>query len=248
MVPIVLVRGLLREAGHWHFLVGALKELEPDLRIYTPNVPGNGDLYKETSPVQIEQMLYAVIEQLPSDIGRYHIIAISMGSMLGSCWAHQVPQNVASLTLINPSFARFSPINERFNLKEIPRLLISKLHGSQAFERTILNLTYPNHVLNPSILSYHLALNEKHPVKFSNALRQLFAAARFAGPEKSPSCPTQVITSSDDKLVNSLAGKRIAEAWQVAHIPFDSDAHDLPADSPTELAQYLLHWLKKVEA
>lgn len=84
MVPIVLVRGLLREAGHWHFLVGALKELEPDLRIYTPNVPGNGNLYEETSPLQIEQMLEEVIDQLPSDIA----VTISSQFQWAQCWAH----------------------------------------------------------------------------------------------------------------------------------------------------------------
>ncbi|GMQ46569.1 alpha/beta fold hydrolase [Vibrio sp. 10N] len=246
MVPIVLVRGLLREAGHWHLMVDALKRLDNELLILTPNVPGNGCLYHETSPMQIELMLEPLLEQLPSHIERYHVVAISMGSMLASHWAHLYGDKVASLTLINPSFARYSPIHQRFNLRAIPKLLSAKLQGRRAFEKAILDITFPDHVTNPSILAYHLALNSKHPVKFCNAIRQLIAAAKFVGPSLPPRCPTQVITSKHDKLVRSQAGQAVANGWNVHHRSFYSDAHDLPADSPTELADYLYQWLKKL--
>lgn len=43
MVPIVLVRGLLRESGHWQSMLNALTKISPELIIITPNVPGNGE-------------------------------------------------------------------------------------------------------------------------------------------------------------------------------------------------------------
>ncbi len=49
MVPIVLLRGLLRESGHWHYFIKAIKQRYPDIEILTPNVPGNGDLNGKAS-------------------------------------------------------------------------------------------------------------------------------------------------------------------------------------------------------
>ncbi|MFA0088016.1 alpha/beta fold hydrolase [Vibrio sp. 10N.261.51.F12] len=245
MVPIVLVRGLLRESGHWQRMIDAFTALDPDLVIITPNVPGNGALFQQRSPTNIESMLPSVLHQLPSDCERYHLVAISMGSMLASSWAHRLPNNVASLTLINPSFSRYSHFWQRINLLKLPYLCGSKLLGSKPFETAVLNVTYPRHVSQPDVLHHYLTLRQSHPVSFSNALRQLIAAARFKGPAIAPRCPTLVITSESDQLVSSQAGLAIAKAWGVQHMCYASDAHDLPSEKPEELARFLYGWFQK---
>ncbi|MGL6257706.1 alpha/beta fold hydrolase [Vibrio sp. WXL210] len=245
MVPIVLLRGLLRESGHWSELVTEMKTHNPYIDLITPDVKGNGALYQERSPSSVEAMLPSVLEQLPSDCQRYHLVAISMGSMLASVWAKRYPHCVASLTLINPSFARFSPPWERINLTKLVAILASRLKGQESFQTKLLDYTYPEHRTKPTVLANHIALAERHPVSMRNAIYQLLAAARFRGFASAPNCPCQVIVSVDDQLVFSLAGKRIATAWQVPLKTFESNAHDLPLAEPEALTAHLLSWTEQ---
>ncbi|KJY83331.1 hydrolase [Vibrio galatheae] len=247
MVPIVLVRGLLRESGHWHDMVEALTEAAPEVVTITPNVPGNGKRYREKSPITIEKMLAPVLDELPQDCQRYHLVAISMGSMLASHWAHTLPDQVVSLTLINPSFSRYSPFWQRINLGALLSLAGSGIRGSRAFQKAIIHWTSPSSAQQPDVIEHHLTLAKQHPVSFSNALRQLWAAAGYKGQQIPPSCPTQIIVSSGDKLVDSRCGEVIAEAWNVQIERFDCDAHDLPLAKPYALSHHLLHWLSKIE-
>ncbi|GAL15968.1 hydrolase [Vibrio astriarenae] len=85
-----MLRGLLRESGHWRALIEELKAVDSQLVIVTPNVAGNGELYEQESPTRIESMLPQVMSQLPKGCERYHLIAISMGSMLASHWARAI--------------------------------------------------------------------------------------------------------------------------------------------------------------
>ncbi|WP_394243078.1 alpha/beta fold hydrolase [Vibrio astriarenae] len=242
MVPIVLLRGLLRESGHWRALIEELRAVDSQLVIVTPNVAGNGELYEQESPTRIESMLPQVMSQLPKGCERYHLIAISMGSMLASHWAKAYPEQVASLTLINPSFARFSPFWQRINLLALGSILSRRVRGKRAFQEQILNVTYPTHQGDNSLLNYHLELASSHPVSLQNALRQLVAAAKFKGFDTPPNCITQVIVSSDDQLVSSECGKAIANHWGVELKLFESDAHDLPLAQSRALATHLYGW------
>ncbi|MGR5167113.1 alpha/beta fold hydrolase [Vibrio astriarenae] len=242
MVPIVLLRGLLRESGHWQSLLCEFKTIDPSLTIVTPNVAGNGELYEQTSPISIDSMLPQVMSQLPDGCTRYHLVAISMGSMLASQWAKAYPEQIASLTLINPSFARFSPFWQRINLRALGSILAKRAKGENAFQDRILSVTYPNYQQDGEVLSYHVELASKHPVSIKNALRQLVAAARFRGFETPPECITQVIVSEKDQLVSPQCGEAIADHWGVELNLFDSNAHDLPLAESEALAKHLYTW------
>ncbi len=247
MVPVVLVRGLLKESGHWQYMVDALTQASPELITVTPNVPGNGERYREITPSTIEEMLPSMLEQLPSNCERYHLVAISMGSMLASHWAHTLPGQVASLTMINPSFSRYSPFWHRINLRGLASIITSGLKGSDAFQKSILEWTSPMSVNQLEVLEHYQTLARKHPVSALNIFRQLWAAAQFKGRSEPPACPTQVIISTEDKLVASRCGEAIATAWQSDITRFDCDAHDLPLAKPHALSDHLLHWLANVE-
>ncbi|MDV6251189.1 alpha/beta hydrolase [Vibrio sp. EA2] len=247
MVPIVLLRGLLRESGHWQSMIDALTQTSPELVLITPNVPGNGEKYRELSPLNIEQMLPSMLEQLPKNCHRYHLVAISMGSMLASHWAHTLPDQVASLTLINPSFSRYSPFWHRINIYALLSIGVSRLRGNDAFQESIIRWTSPTSLHQPEVLEHHINLARQHPVSVCNAIRQLCAAAQFKGQRSPPACPSQIIVSTADKLVDSRCGEAIAKAWQIEIVRFDCDAHDLPLEKPHALAHHLLHWLAKVE-
>ncbi|WP_331437492.1 alpha/beta fold hydrolase [Vibrio mytili] len=247
MVPIVLVRGLLRESGHWQSMLDALTRSSPDIITITPNVPGNGEKFGEFSPLTIEDMLPAMLEQLPTNCHHYHLVAISMGSMLASHWAHTLPNQVASLTLINPSFSRYSPFWRRINIHALLSIAISSIKGSEAFQKSIIKWTSPTSLGHPEVLAHHHYLAQQHPVSAYNAIRQLCAAARFKGQSTPPTCPTQIIVSAGDKLVDSRCGEAIAKAWKVELCRFESEAHDLPLAEPQVLCQHLLAWLIKVE-
>lgn len=242
MVPIVLIRGLLRESGHWKPLVEALQTRMPNQVILTPNVAGNGSLHFRQSPSQIEKMLPGLLEQLPEEYETFHVVAISMGSMLASVWAKAHPHQVATLTMINPSFSRFSPFWQRINIKALIAILASKPKGRRDFEAAILFYTCQKALKSPATLDHHVELATKHPVSFGNAMRQLLAAARFKGFAEAPNTQVQIIVSSEDQLVSSECGRAIANAWKVELVEFNSHSHDLPLSKPFDLANHLSHW------
>ena len=246
MVPIVLLRGLLRESGHWHYFIKAVKQRCPDIEILTPNVPGNGNLNQLKSPTSIDAMMQAVQTQMPEHYESFHLVSISMGSMIASHWAHCRPDIVKSLTMINPSFSRYSSIQQRINLAALTQLFCAKQKSSLIFEQEVIKWTSPDSLNDHEKLEHHVELAHKHPVTTMNTLRQLFAAARFKGEVRAPECPTQVIISEHDKLVNSISGKKIAEAWNIELSCFNSNAHDLPLAEPHDLAEKLLNWLSKL--
>lgn len=245
MVPIVLLRGLLRESGHWHYFIKAIKQRYPDIKILTPNVPGNGDLNQLKSPTSIDAMMRAVQTQIPEHYDSFHLVSISMGSMIASHWAHQRPDLVKSLTMINPSFSRYSSIQQRINLAALSQLFCAKQKSPLIFEQEVIKWTSPNSLNDNEKIEYYAELARQHPVTTMNTLRQLLAAAKFKGETHAPECPTQVIVSEQDKLVNSISGKKIADAWNIELSCFNSNAHDLPLAEPHELAEKLLNWLYK---
>ena len=60
----ILLRGLTREARHWGGFAELLRREIPDARVIAPDLPGNGSLNEQKSPLRVEQMVEALREQL----------------------------------------------------------------------------------------------------------------------------------------------------------------------------------------
>lgn len=246
-IPLLLIRGLTREQRHWG-------EFSPLLaaRLCNPvlsfDYAGSGELYQQCSAANIGALRQSVrlqLQQAPEFGGRVHLLAISLGAMLAADWAAQYPQEVASITLINSSAKPLSPFYQRLRWRNYPLILRSIFMSVAERERLILRLTSANPAQHEGIVENWLLWQQQRPVSRLNALRQLWAASRFKVPA-APTCPTLLLSSLGDKLVNPQCTAALARYWQVPHIQHAWAGHDLPLDDANWLVMQVAAFIDTV--
>lgn len=243
----VLLRGLTREARHWGSLPQQLAALPGAGRVVTLDLPGNGVFHDQVSPTRVRDMVDAVRRQLQAQgvAPPWKLLAMSLGGMVATDWAQHHPQEVSRLVLINTSMRPFSPITQRLRPGNWPALalLAARWHNADPTERTIHRLTCNNTSSREADIAAWVHIRQTAPVSTGNAGRQLLAAARFSSGPQAPSCPTLLLSSNADRLVNPRCSQRVAEAWQAAHQRHPWAGHDLPHDDAGWVCQRIGHWL-----
>lgn len=245
-VTLVLLRGLGRDHRHWGAFIPLLQSRFPGARLICPDMPGNGELYRERSPMHVNRYVDSLREQLAEKgfDGPVHIIALSLGAMVALEWQHRYPGECASLTLINSSFSGLSPFYRRLspaNYLVLLRLLVSDLALK---ERTILKLTSNHHADDQALLEDWMTFASTRPVRRSNLLRQLIMARRYALPPTRPCRPVLVVASEKDRLVNSRCSRDLAGFWHLPLALHSSAGHDLSLDDGEWLCQQLADWFE----
>jgi len=240
----VLLRGLTRESGHWGEFPRQLAARLPHARILTLDLPGNGALYRQPSPLRVADMLPACRAQLQAQgvDGPVHLLAMSLGAMVALAWADAHPAEVAGGVLINGSFAGVSPFYRRLRPSSYPALLgVLASRDARASEAAILRLTSRRG--DSAVLEQWLALRRCHPVAPLNALRQLAAAARFRLPQRRPGVPLLILSGRADALVDPRCSQALAARWQLPLAEHPSAGHDLPLDDGPWVAARVGEWL-----
>jgi abhydrolase domain-containing protein 6 len=100
-LPVVMLHGFGGSADHWTRMAGLMVK---QFRVVAPDLPGFGDTTASASerfsvPLQAER-LHAFLQAL--GLRRYHVIANSMGGNIAGALAHDHPDEVMSLTLLEP--------------------------------------------------------------------------------------------------------------------------------------------------
>jgi abhydrolase domain-containing protein 6 len=100
-VPVVMLHGFGASADHW---VRMSRSLVKRFRVVAPDLPGFGGTEASMSerflvPMQAGRVR-AFLHQL--GIRRYHVVASSMGGNVAGVLAHDHPDEVQSLTLLEP--------------------------------------------------------------------------------------------------------------------------------------------------
>ena len=250
---VILLRGLTREAGHWGSFANALHAL--GLNIIALDLPGNGRFHQLDSPMSVPAMLSFARLQLGqrSQQTPYLLLGMSLGGMVAAEWAHQHPQEVAGLVLINTSMRPFSSPTERLKPSNWLQLAQMALRWKdvQFVESQIHALTCQQkkqkEIKQKIDVTQWLALRKKAPVSGVNAARQLWAAARYKGQLKPPTAPVLVLSSKQDGLVNPICSERLAKAWQVRHCQHAWAGHDLPHDDEEWVCHQIRAWMQSVE-
>ena len=242
--PWILLRGLAREARHWGSFVRQLEAAVPGSRVIALDLPGNGQLNQQHSPMRVRDMVESCRVQLRArNINPpYRVLAMSLGAMVSVAWSHSYPQEVATQVLINTSLRPFSPLHERLRPANYGLLLKLAIFGAspETLERTILRMT--SNLASDAVLPLWLAWREANPVSRANALRQLFAAARFGAPTASPAASTLILASAQDRLVSVACSKALARHWQCDLRIHPRAGHDLPLDDGAWVADQVRSW------
>jgi pimeloyl-ACP methyl ester carboxylesterase len=245
----ILLRGLTREQRHWGALPEVLRESVKADQVLPVDLPGNGAFAGERAPWDVNGMVGFVRRAVSARrvAAPYRVLAMSLGGMVATAWAQQYPQEIERLVLINTSMRPFSRAPERLRPQAWPGLLQAAFGWKtpQPVERTIHRLTCNDRRTVDRDVTQWCAIRTTAPVSRGNALRQLWAAARFRADRAAPRCPTLILSSCEDKLVNPVCSVRLAAAWGVEHRQHPWAGHDLPHDDPHWTSEAVAAWLAR---
>jgi pimeloyl-ACP methyl ester carboxylesterase len=244
----ILLRGLMREQRHWGRFPGQLARALPGATLITPDLPGNGIHHARTSPTTVADIVAFCRHDLQARgvPPPYSLLALSLGGMVAVEWASRHPDEIDRAVLINTSMRPFSRFHQRLRWRNYPDILRTLLDGGvDAQERLILRLTsrHGDAADRAGLLRRWLDYQRQYPVARANALRQLWAAARYRAPATRPAAPLLVLSSSGDQLVDPRCSQQLAQAWHAPHRVHPDAGHDLPLDDGDWVAAQVAAWL-----
>ncbi len=243
----VFLRGLTREARHWGSFTTQFEARLAPHKVIALDLPGNGELHAQTSPLRVEGMVSFARQQM-LDRGikpPYQLLAMSLGGMVATCWAQRCPEEVVRLVLINTSMRPYSGVTQRLRPGQwLPLLALAARWGDPDYaESSIHRVTCNQAAQRDADLMTWQQIRRSAPVSSGNALRQLIAAARFACGPQTPRCPALVLSSRGDRLVSQLCSTQLAAAWQVPQQVHPWAGHDLPHDDGPWVCERVADWL-----
>lgn len=245
----LLLRGLTREARHWGGFVPLLAQHIGE-EVFTLDLPGNGEFAALPSPASVAAMTDFVRTQAQAHSAGapYKLLAMSLGGMVATNWAQRYPAEVERLVLINTSMQPYGNVMQRLRPGNWPQLALLAARWADAAsadhsERTIHRLTCNNSASREADIAAWLRLRQNAPVSSANALRQLAAAATYACAAATPRCPTLVLSSKGDHLVNPVCSAKLAAAWQVQHERHAWAGHDVPHDDGEWVCSQISKWV-----
>ena len=251
----ILLRGLTREARHWgafedalaaHGLIGAGE------RVVYIDLPGNGVEHTQAAPLSVIDMMEfvraraaALGVQLPC-----RVLAMSLGAMVALAWAQRHPHDIERLVLVNTSMRPFARMHERLRPSAWPVLLRIAMNWRRPgrCEALIHRLTCNRGDTRDADIAQWTWLRRTHGASAGDALRQLAAAARFDATRTAPRCPTLLLSSSADRLVDPVCSARLATQWHTAHGVHPWAGHDLPHDDADWTCRAITSWLEDQQA
>ncbi|SOE94296.1 Pimeloyl-ACP methyl ester carboxylesterase [Burkholderia sp. D7] len=248
----ILLRGLAREGRHWGSFPEQLR-IEADLNgdansIALIDLPGNGRENALSAPLDVADMVKFVRSRAAEAglLPPYRLVAMSLGGMVATGWAQGYPEEIERLVLINTSMRPFSAMSERLRPSVWPALMRAAASWADRMkcETIIHDLTCNRLDSQAADIAAWAAIRKSAPVSAANGLRQLWAAARFRADSHAPACPTLLLSSKADRLVNPVCSTRIAARWGTAHAVHAWAGHDLPHDDPVWTSKAIVDWLR----
>jgi pimeloyl-ACP methyl ester carboxylesterase len=223
----VLIRGLAREAGHWHEFDRGLTEHFADAVIERHDLPGNGARWRDASPLDVG----AMAAELRASVWAEHrsptvLVAISLGAMVCLEWLRRWPADpLVGLVAINTSVGGLCWPWERMRVPASLYTLRTLLERDPvACELAVLDLTTSEHRRDRALAEQHAAIHRERPIRRSNVLRQMIATASFRVDRFTPAIPVLLLNSARDRMVDPRCSQKLAHTlddprwcWPVNH-------------------------------
>lgn len=228
------LRGLIREAGHWAGFLEEFARAFPERRMVALDLPGAGRYCDEACPTSVPAMVQRMrIDFLRERGEENYLFAVSLGAMAALQWAQDFPQDFRALTLVNSSVRGLSPLHHRLRPGALPSVLgIFFASTHLAREQRILALSSNRPERHALVAVDWARVAEVRPISRANALRQLWAAAKFRRPELKPGTRMLVLSGAGDRLVHPECSQAIARHWGAEMRVHPTAGHDLTMDEP----------------
>jgi pimeloyl-ACP methyl ester carboxylesterase len=249
-----LIRGLLRETGHWGDFPEAFRQHFRHARVYCLDLPGNGRYWRLSTPLSVAAMAAFLHRQFLKilEIQKKHgyaglpnyLLSISLGSMVSLEWMSHHPEALSGAVFINTSLRGLTPPYRRLRPKALVHLAcLLGVTDAQKRERRILELTSNKGDWAPGTLARWAGLYARHPVRRANFFRQLVAALRYRPPVEKPTVPILLLNSENDRMVHPRCSLDLQSHWNLSLKTNPWAGHDLPLDDPKWTLQSVDGWL-----
>ncbi len=249
---VVLVRGLAREAGHWHGFDRVLIERLAPVKVEHHDLAGNGAQWWRRSSSSIERLaadlrerVWAAGQQPPI------VIAVSLGAMASLAWSMRWSGDpIRGLVVINTSVGGLCKPWQRMRIAGLLRTLGALVEADPvARELAILSLTSARFGNDLALAREQALIHERRPVARRNVLRQMLAGARFRAHAPLPRpLPLLVLNGADDRLVDPICSRRIAASFAGRLEVHPRAGHDLTLDDPQWCAEKIADWMARIES
>ncbi len=247
----IFIRGLGRGRGHWGTFISQFESAVPDDRVYWLDLPGNGILNKQKSPLSIPEYIASLEVQLKATDffqidGPTYGVGLSLGAMVLTEWTQLRRQQFDKIFLINTSAANFSKPWRRISIQvlvnSVKQLLTAR---TEKFELN--SLLFTTNLNEKKITTEYKKSFEKviqfsndFPIKKMNIFRQLIAASKYSFPEQQ-SCSVILLRGACDRFVNSQCSVDIQNRWGCVLETHPSAGHDIAFED----AGWVIAHLKK---
>ena len=263
----VLLRGLLREVGHWGGFVDQLRsrlaavdDRAPD--VLAMDLPGCGALHHRVAPSRVGDLLsFARGESggpRAADGPKRWLLGLSLGGMVVSAWVQRHPGDLAGAVIISSSAADLSPPWARMRPGGAWHLVRAALARTlEARERHVWQATTGFALGGDEVVARWVELGREHPVSAANAARLLLAADRFrlterGGKRPGPAdqsapvpVPVLVLAGAGDRLVHPSCSRALARALGAELQIHPRAGHDLPLEDPEWVLEAVEGWLRR---
>jgi len=249
-VQIFLIRGLIRESGHWGEFLEQLQKQQPNAEIICLEAPGNGVYNKVKSPLRVKNMVKKMrgdYLQTINPTATKVVLATSLGGMIATEWMRTFKKDFDSAILINTSFRGLSRLNKRLRLSSLRWVLRVPFAKGIKREQTISKFASNRTDRHQQLSELWHSIQQKRKVKLKNTLRQLFAASIFTLKKFIPQVPVLIVTSKNDQMVCSECSQKISEYWKCPIVIHETAGHDLSSDEPEWLAEKTKNWIENLK-
>ena len=252
-INVFIMHGIIRESGHLgkfpKKLEGYLKSYFKTVNVYSFSIKGTGEKYKETSPTSIE----GFVEDLKKDLfvnasktpGDNHFIGLSMGGMIGMKWAELFPDDFKTFSIVNTSSSNDCGLFDRIKVSTYLPLIKSAIGSDETYEGVFVDLIVNNKIKRERTKKEWLLIRKKRPVRFSNTLRQIWAATQFKTSPKKPNANILFYVNNEDKLVHPMCTKNISIKWSAQLFESPTGGHDMFVDKPLWFSEHFKQALQK---
>ncbi len=246
----LLLRGLSREAAHWGDFLPLMQAYFPNARISTLDLPGTGQCHQETSPCSIAEITESVRKQALQQalLDRpLTLIGLSLGGMVSWEWMLRYPEDICGAALINTSLAGLSPFYQRLRWQSYPNFFKLIVQPSLYLrELAIVQTVVNRRDRDQDIATEWANIQNQRPVRFSNTLNQIVAAARYCPEVKKPETQILLLTGKGDRLVAPACSYAIQKKWHIPLLSHPWGGHDLTSDDGAWVAARLQEWVVQI--
>jgi len=237
---VLLLHGLGGSRADWALQVPVLA---PRFPVVLVDLPGHGASPRLPGRTSIERMAAAVRAVLDDlDLGRVHVVGLSLGGAVGLALALEAPARVRSLTLVN-AVARLAPPGPAGALRWLAR---AALLAGAPMERVAAHVArglFPRpdqQDLRRQAIARLAATPRAAYVAALRALAAFDARARLAA----VTCPTLVVAGREDRTLSLAAKARLVAGLPRARfVILPGSGHATPLDCPARFNAALLDFL-----